>query len=730
MAAESAPEGLTSTTTDEHTPGGATTTDVLSLYRVNDDEDDLISTTTLMWTISGPDADMFEIDAITPSDGITNCDYGAKPAQDNCAQLRFDKPIDFENPTDSNRDNKYHVTVNATDMDKMTVSRNVVVTVRNVNEGGTITLSHLQPEVGTPFRATLTDPDGGEREVTWQWAKCPTNSRGADGMSCSAALTQISGAVGLMQAYTPVIADSATSSEEYLHVTASYFDAASPEGQSVDKWTASRISMLTVQREVENNTPPSLPDGTLTREVAESAGPGAPVGGSDGDDPQTGLILASDLDNDAQAEILLYELEGPDKDLFTVDTIDVDSQTDPKVIGRIRVGEGTELDYDAGRRTYTVVVRATDPAGLSDTVTVNINVTDVDEMPELSRADVTITGDTRIDYPENSTAEVQTYGVMGADAGTPTWSISGADRSAFSISSAGVLTFNSPPDFEAARDTGGNNVYEVSVQAMSGGVTSSRDVTVTVTDVEEPGSVTISSVDDEVKVGVELTAELSDGDEEDPASVTWQWERGSSANGPWNAVGQATNNTYTPVETDVGSYLRAVVTYDDPHGTGKTLNAVTNDAVAAETGPGTDGAVSLSPSSGLVSGNSVTATLTDSDNPVSLTWTWQTSANGSTNWTAAPSAVSSSGLTSTYTTADADAGNYLRASVTYNDDSGTGQTAGPSAPTGRVAIDSYDANSDGTIDGTEVLEAVADYFQRRIDGNRVLDVVALYFDGL
>ena len=262
------------------------------------------------------------------------------------------------------------------------------------------------------------------------------------------------------------------------------------------------------------------------------------------------------------------------------------------MIGRIRVGPGTELDYDHGRRTYAVIVRATDPGGLTDTVTVNIEVTNVDEVPELSRADVTITGDTRIDYPENSTAPVQTYGVTGSDAGTPTWSISGSDRSAFSISSAGVLTFNSPPDFEDARDTGGNNVYEVSVQAESGGVTSSRDVMVTVTNVEEDGTVVISSPNDEVKVGVELTAELSDGDEEVPSSVSWQWERGGSDTGPWASIGQATNNTYTPVEADVGSYLRAVVTYDDPHGTGKTLNTVTNDAVAPEA---TDGGTVTAP---------------------------------------------------------------------------------------------------------------------------------------
>ena len=43
--------------------------------------------------------------------------------------------------------------------------------------------------------------------------------------------------------------------------------------------------------------------------------------------------------------------------------------------------------------------------------------------------------------------------------------------------------------------------------------------------------------------------------------------------------------------------------------------------------------------------------------------------------------------------------------------------------------DSYDANEDGVIDGTEVLNAVEDYFNdvSGIDSERILDIVELYF---
>ena len=45
------------------------------------------------------------------------------------------------------------------------------------------------------------------------------------------------------------------------------------------------------------------------------------------------------------------------------------------------VGEGTMLDFESGMTEYTVMVTATDPAGASDSVTVTISVTDMNEAP-------------------------------------------------------------------------------------------------------------------------------------------------------------------------------------------------------------------------------------------------------------------------------------------------------------------------------------------------------------
>ena len=44
------------------------------------------------------------------------------------------------------------------------------------------------------------------------------------------------------------------------------------------------------------------------------------------------------------------------------------------------------------------------------------------------------------------------------------------------------------------------------------------------------------------------------------------------------------------------------------------------------------------------------------------------------------------------------------------------------------AVSDYDADNDGTIESTEVLQAVKDYFAGSLDETGVLDVVKRYFE--
>ena len=73
------------------------------------------------------------------------------------------------------------------------------------------------------------------------------------------------------------------------------------------------------------------------------------------------------------------------------------------------------------------------------------------------------------------------------DAGaTLTYSISGADAALFNIdATTGVVTFKSSPNYEAPGDAGGNNVYDITVGASDGTVTTTKDVAISVTNVNE-----------------------------------------------------------------------------------------------------------------------------------------------------------------------------------------------------------------------------------------------------
>ena len=145
-----------------------------------------------------------------------------------------------------------------------------------------------------------------------------------------------------------------------------------------------------------------------------------------------------------------------------------------------------------------------------------------------------------IDYAENGTDEVATFTASDPDAEADDieWSLGGPDAGAFEID-GGVLTFKESPDFEAPTDGDedgdsagnqgkGDNVYKVTVVASGG----EQEVAVTVTDVDEPGSVSFDQPQPQATRG--LKASFSDDDGEE--SPSWQWSRGASAEGPWTDI--------------------------------------------------------------------------------------------------------------------------------------------------------------------------------------------------
>jgi hypothetical protein len=161
---------------------------------------------------------------------------------------------------------------------------------------------------------------------------------------------------------------------------------------------------------------------------------------------------------------------------------------------------------------------------------VAITVTDANEAPSVISSGTT-------NFDENATGTVYTAAGTDPDAGaTFSWSLGGTDAALFDISAAtGAVTFRAAPNFESPADAGGNNVYDITVTASDGTLSSTgRDVAITVTDVNEAPSVspylgvTITNIAETAAAGREVArVTVSDPDMGDSVTLSLT---GSDAN--------------------------------------------------------------------------------------------------------------------------------------------------------------------------------------------------------
>ena len=267
-----------------------------------------------------------------------------------------------------------------------------------------------------------------------------------------------------------------------------------------------------------------------------------------------------------------WTVTGDDADDLTVD------RSGESVMLRFRSSPNYEAPADAdGDNVYKVTLEATDGT-YSASRDVTVAVTNVDELGTLS-------GEASVTYAEDRGDAAGTYALSGGTMDdTATWTLDGADRGQFRLDGTGMsrmLMFSSAPDYEAPADADGNNAYEVTVKAEAGGETATLDVTITVTNAEEGGTVTLDS--DSPVVGNAVMANLTDPDG-GVTGITWQWAR-AGADGSYNDIAGETSASYTPVTGDVGMTLRATASYTDDQGPGKSAEAATDNAVVvAEAG--------------------------------------------------------------------------------------------------------------------------------------------------
>ena len=511
------------------------------------------------WSLMGADADDFKIE-----DGVLN----------------FKKAPDYETPKGGGQDmddmdNIYEVTVEATDATKRVGKKDVTVEVTNVEEGGSMRLSAVQPQAATGFYVIdeedatgtqISDPDGITSSIKWQWSKSRSKTTG---------FRDIDKATN--PAYTPKDTDNGY----YLRVTASYTDREGP-----DK-SAQATSSYPVQLAPGNNVAPKFADDQdpdmedeqpdAARSIAENTPKGVDIGSP---------IEASDLNPGK----LTYTLEGQDAALFDIDRETGQLKT-KTVLDVDEDGDLSDRDVSADGFQLEVMVRATDPSGdpqvdpavdtNSDIVTVDITVEDLAEDPQI---DVPEGEDNMLGgFEENTETTVVTFTAVVEEGSVSRWSLAGPDAGKLEFANdagandAGALTFKDSPDYEMPGDADGDNMYEVTVRATdSDGRTGTKDVTVKVTNMEEDGVVTLSPT--QHRAGVPITATLKD-DDGGVYGLMWQW---STATGD---ISGATSDTYTPKVGDINGILNAVATYHDAAGEdmADTMASANTSAVLRDT---------------------------------------------------------------------------------------------------------------------------------------------------
>ena len=580
----------------------------------------------------------------------------------------FEDPQDAAstNPSNDAANNEYVLVVTATGGTggrARTAAQTIVVTVTNVEETGSLELSTNSPKSGGTITATLSDPDGGLRDVVWQWRVTTDKSSyvfappssiqsavAADGKTATSTLTLRAADAGRYVSVVVFYKDGHGDGQDRLpdagrtHTSSRAADGiapAAPSGLALASGTTSPGSDATPSIEVtvgetggavtlysdamcttaasaaadvtDTETPFKVTvdataltsDGSVTFHAthADAAGNASACSTAsvayvhDGTDPgivfpdgvtPTAGTAATIALTDATAKVAKYgaiAVVGTSTDATGCDTAAEVGSGNLTTLATPASPVDFEYTPPADSATKKVCAYAEDAAGNSHAALWSTAIAAANVAPAFSSAET-------FSVAENETA-VGTVAAADADsADSVTYAITGgADRAKFAIvAGTGVLTFAAAPDFEDPQDAASttpsnaaaNNEYVLVVTATGGtgarAKTAAQTIVVTVTNVDEDGSVTFGSATP--RVGDALTASVEDPDG-GVTSVTWQWAKSSTKSGTYADISGATSASYTPAAGDTGAWLRATAGYTDAEGTGKSAAAVAAAAVTA-----------------------------------------------------------------------------------------------------------------------------------------------------
>ena len=369
--------------------------------------------------------------------------------------LRFAANPDFENPADADGDNVYQLSVVASD-GALEASQAITIAVADLNDEApqftslsSQTVNYTSAQVGAViYTASATDADAND-QIAYALSGADASAFSFSTSSGALAFAQLPGLTELQSAGGSIVYQ--------LLVVATDLGANSSE---LDL----SVSLL-----------------DDTGNVPEFASASASV---DVDENIATTIYTAQA-TDADGDTLSYSISGTDSSHFTLDSTS-------GALAFVSPPDHEQPTDSDGDNVYDLIIIATDsPVGnqAQQSLTVSVkNLNDNSPQFELSSSTFAI--------PENSTA-VATIAAADADGDDLTLAlITSADSSLFTLDPAsGALAFISVPNFEVPKDNDADNTYELELSVGDGINTSTQEIAITVTNIDEAPSFAAATVD-------------------------------------------------------------------------------------------------------------------------------------------------------------------------------------------------------------------------------------------